>query len=253
LTTAFAEHLGDAPPSTNRFYTFEPTLVNQTGILMIHDLGAAVGDIAFDGGDDDGDESGGDDPDNFHKYAAQKSKKSKDAFTDPQHKVTMMVSLWASEALDKFNSIMQHADFAGKGLLDAVYHSGPLSDCELELFIRVTSAPECNFPLMLLVQHFEADPALDGYDTLLFGFRSIMKLYGQLFCRIIMVLNTYPFVLLGLVDKRLSQQDRPFLFSGSPPVPKPRDSANKPKIRNQKEIQKPSLYMCSHGSLFFIM
>jgi len=67
----------DTMPSTNKWYTFEPALVSQTGLLAIHDLGAQAAQVTFDAGgiDDDAD----DDNDDFHKTA---SKKNRQRLTD---------------------------------------------------------------------------------------------------------------------------------------------------------------------------
>jgi hypothetical protein len=118
----------------------------------------------------------------------------------------MLVSLWASEALDRLSAQMQHQDETGKGLLDAVFHNGPVREAQDELLRRASSDMDALFPLSCLVHHYEPHPDVAADAVFRMGFSKCIELAAQLWSRLQIKYAAFPWCLLGVVDDRNTEE-----------------------------------------------
>ena len=216
MVTAYAELLGADRPSTSRWYTFEPTLVHQGGVALIHDLGREFGHSALgvveevvdldEGGIND--RPGQDAQDvGFQAYVAKKLRRACDAHLDPEHKMDIVQALWAVEPLGKLNANLQYRDNAGDAFLDACYQKGVVYETESDIFLRATSSAESAYPLSFLVHHFVADAMVDEEEFALSAFQRIVCLASQLYARVVLVLRDFPWKVLCLADGRYTTEE----------------------------------------------
>ena len=77
------------------------------------------------------------------------------AFLDPDHRVTLVVALWATEAMDVLAAKLDHADEEGKTLLDATYTHGIVFEAMAEMHDRAMCAANNYYPLSCIIHHFE--------------------------------------------------------------------------------------------------
>ena len=158
LDEAFTSRMGHALPSTNKFWTFEPSMVAQGGLWLIHGLAKQV--LPRSLGSHNSDQENSDD-DDFRKRVSRKVRKAKAAADDVNHALQLAAALWATEPLDKLSAVMQHGDInAGSSLQYACYSRGSVWDCEVDLCRRVADKGFA-FSSSLLVRHFEREADLD--------------------------------------------------------------------------------------------
>jgi hypothetical protein len=155
MITGFVSELNCNQPSTIKWHTFEPTICAQGGFGVVHNLATQVCLEAFEA-PADSDEDDGDGDDDFYKTASRKLRSSRNDLLGGTFVLDRIVALWATESPDKLNATLQHADEAGKSMLDATWPGGCVNACEKEQFLRASSCAETYFPLSTICYHFEA-------------------------------------------------------------------------------------------------
>ena len=221
LDTCCLQQLGSDCPSTGRWHTFEPAMVRQTFILSVHDLGERVALDALHNGEDADDDDKGDQAvdddlqaeDDFHVLISKKVRKGREAWTDPEHKASMLIALWATEPVDHLSAVLQSKEAASESaLLDLVSEQGLLCSAEAELTSRMRSGFSCAFPLKLLVHHISGDSRIDPNRFTKQARSKAMSLLAQLWSRFVVKYGGFPWILLRLADPKTSAAEKAFLL-----------------------------------------
>ena len=183
------------------------------GLFLLHGIGedvipSGVGEVAAELPDNNAPLDEDIERIHFLKYCARKARQTAEAARDVSFRCSLTTSLWAGEAPEKLNNVLQHLEGPtgqGKGLLDATYERGPVYDAEVDLFRRATSSEHTIFPLSGLVHHYQFQAEQGELDLVDFerdAFARIVDIAAQVWTRAYMLFQSPPFSLAQLKDPR---------------------------------------------------
>jgi hypothetical protein len=165
LVNERVDSLGASPPSTNKWWTLEPSLVGQGTLAILHDIlrrgvyrtfrSAAIVEPVDDNVEED-----------FHTRMNRKEAKCKEDAAGPQLGLAIIQALWAAEPVDKLNQSIQHEDFQSRAAFDLTHPRGLIYECQLRYFTMITSDPQDPAPLTSIVHHYNhPDSGHDPFEV----------------------------------------------------------------------------------------
>ena len=161
LIEIFLDSLHTCSPSSNKWWTFEPSMVPVVGLMSCHQLLQRAAPSAWgqesEEAADEGEQEELDGQAAFRRNCAKKARSTFECVTSGDSDQEALIALWATEPLEHLNHNLQHVDskMNMNALLDATDPCGPIFQAQTKLWNMITSNDAADLPLSFLLRHFE--------------------------------------------------------------------------------------------------
>ena len=203
LHNSLLADLGGCLPATNKWWTYEPTQVQQGLGHAVHAILPRAAVRAFEGFDRADGEA--DAPDDKRAEFHNKVKTAVEHLQDDKSGVHVLSSLLVSEPCDHLSLKLQHDDAEATewSLMNLVRGNGPVQKAQSHL-VRLIRTDRDHLNLGFLAWHFRAtEVCTEAIDE---ARAAILYISAMTWAKLELVLETYPWALILLGDPELSHE-----------------------------------------------